>query len=349
MWQELAAYATSGGGVAIFLGHNARPMEAFNTAAAQEVLPGKLVRQWRDELGFALAPSSLEHPVLRGFRAAESVVPWNAFPVFRHWELSPLADGSGVIIPYSNGLPALVERPLGRGRVLTMTTPISEVAGTAVGDMWNFLTTAEGRWPFFVLSNEMLRYLVGSAEVRLNYLAGDTAIVPLGRDRAPIVSLFTPQGDTVRQSIDEQLNALVVASTDAVGNYRATGGSEAERIDLGFSVNLPLSVSRLDRLSPDEVKSLFEPAPYRLARSRDEIDLSVSVARVGVELYPYLMILLALVLAAEQVLSNRFYREETSRRADATALAKSMFESLQSRTTNKNQGKETADAEVAVP
>jgi hypothetical protein len=228
-----------------------------------------------------------------------------------------------------------------------MTTPISEISGGNVNDLWNFLTTAEGRWPFFVLANEMVGYLAGSTDVRLNYLAGDTAVVPLGNDQTQMVSLFTPQGDTVRQSINEQQNALTVASTDAVGNYRATAGSEADRVDLGFSVNLPPNVSQLSRLSSDELKNLFDPTPFRLARSKEEIDRSVSATRVGVELYPYLMLLLAVILAAEQVLGNRFYREDSSRRVDAKALAKSMFDSLQTRTAGRGSESEPA-AEEAV-
>jgi hypothetical protein len=348
-WQKLAGYASAGGGVAIFLGKNARPIEEFNTAAAQDVLPGKLVRQWRNEEGFALAPDNLQHPVLSGFRSAESSIPWSAFPVFRHWEMGSLVDGAGIVIPYSNGLPALIDRPLGNGRVLTMTTPISETSETSLADSWNLLTRADDRWPFFVLSKEMFRYLVGSADVRLNYLAGETAVIPLGRQSVPIVSLFTPQGDTFRQSIDEHQNALVVASTDTVGNYRATAGSEDQRVELGFSVNLPMEVSELDRLSPDEVKALFAPVPYRLARSREEIDRSVSVGRVGVELYPYLMFLLAIVLAAEQVLGNRYYRDDKSRAADAKTIAKSMVASLQSRVASRGRESESRQTESVLP
>ncbi len=46
-----------------------------------------------------------------------------------------------------------------------------------------------------------------------------------------------------------------------------------------------------------------------MSRNRDEIDRSVSAGRVGQELFPYLILLLVLVLAGEQVLANRFYRD----------------------------------------
>lgn len=348
VWQRLATYAAGGGGVAIFLGRNARPIEKFASAAAQEVLPAKLVRQWRSGVReVVLAPSNLQHPLLAKFRALESSIPWDAFPIFRHWELGPLVDGASVVIAYSNTLPALIERPIGRGRSITMTTPISDSANRT--DTWNILPTGEEPWPFVMLANETLRYLVGSAEVRLNYLAGDTAIIPLGKSQAPIVSLVTPRGDTVRQSIDAEQNALVVAATDAVGNYQATAGGETDGVDLGFSVNLAPQVSQLERLTADEVKALFEPAPYRLARNRQEIDRSVSVARVGVELYPYLMLVLALVLGLEQWMSNRFYRDQRAQSPDATTVAKSMMETLQERKAARDRSTDTLETGAGVP
>ena len=43
VWQKLAGFVESGGGVAIFLGHHAQPA-AFNTETSQRVLGGKLTR-----------------------------------------------------------------------------------------------------------------------------------------------------------------------------------------------------------------------------------------------------------------------------------------------------------------
>ena len=345
-WQQLASYAVGGGGVAVFLGRHARPIEALNSPAAQEVLPGLLVRQFRSgQRQVVLAPSNLEHPLLARFRSLESAIPWDGFPIFRFWELGPLDEGASVVMGYSNTLPAVIEQSLGRGRVLTMTTPVSDAASRE--DIWNLLPTGDEPWPFVILANELLRYLVGSAELRLNYLAGDTAIIPLGKQRVPMVSLVTPQGDSVRQSVDEQQNALIVAATDVVGNYRAMAGGDEQGVDLGFSVNLPPQVSQLDRLTSEEVKALFDPTPFRLARSRQEIDRNVNVARVGVELYPYLMLALALVLAAEQGLGNRFYGHEKTRLADAKTIAQAMVESLNDRNDPRHRAHEPRGTEAA--
>ncbi len=324
-WQKLNAFVGAGGGLAIFLGRHAGSAAAFNDPGALELLPAPLLRQWHaGGREVYLAPENLEHPLLAKFRPLESGVPWDGFPVFRHWELGPLAEGAGVVARYSNNLPALLEKPVGEGRVLLLTTPVSDAA--TLRDLWNTLPTGDEPWPFVMLANEMLYYLVGSNTTRLNYLAGDTAVISLPRDQQHAVFLLTtPGGDVVRQSIDERQRALVVTSTEQPGNYRARAGGSAQGVDLGFSVNLSITAGALERASDEELKGVFGEYPFRLARNRDEIDRSVSAGRVGQELYPPLIVIVALLLGGELLLANRFYRRdyrtETARGAKQTLSA----------------------------
>lgn len=307
-WQNLSRYAQDGGGVAIFLGRHAQPIDTFNQPAAQEVLPGKLLRQWRaGDRDVYLAPETLQHPLLSKFRTLESSIPWDAFPIFRHWELGQVAGGVSVIMPYSNNEPAILERPLGKGRAITMTTPISDPANRA--DAWNLLPTGEEPWPFVMLTNEMMYYLVGSRETRLNYLAGDTAVLVLSAAQyRPIFSVKPPEGDLLRHAVDEKQHTLVVSAADTPGNYTAEAGGEKGIVRLGFSVNVSPDVSRLEQATDEELKAVFGETPYRVARNREEINRDVSIGRVGRELYPFLIALVALILGGEMILSNRFYR-----------------------------------------
>jgi len=306
-WQQLADCAAGGGGVAIFLGRNARPIEAFASPAAQKVLPGKLVRQWRaGDRDVYLAPEQLEHPLLAKFRPLESAIPWDAYPVYTHWQLGPLSEGAGVVIAFSNTLPALIEQPIGRGRVLTMTTPVSDSASDPSG--WNRLPTGDEPWPFVVLANEMMYYLSSGSHSKLNYLAGETAVIRLPADaHQSIFSLIPPQGDPLRQAVDERQNAVVVSSTDLPGNYRLQAGGD-DGVRLGFSVNGSVETSSLERATPAELAQVFGDVPYRIARNQAEIIRDVNLGRVGRELYPLLMLLAVLALLAEQWLANRFYR-----------------------------------------
>lgn len=305
VWKKLGDYAAEGHGVAIFLGGNAAPVDSFNAAQAQDLLPGKLLRQARGGAELHLAPRDDQHPILSAFRGLAGAVPWSHFPVFRYWELEGFAAGATVVLPYSDGRPAIVERTVGRGRVLTMTTPISD---RPTERAWNLLPAGEA-WPFLILANQMASYLVGSSDRQLNYLAGQTAVLQLdaGTKRSSYM-LFTPDGQGFPRTADLIRHELAVAETDQVGNYRVQAGGETG-VNLGFSVNYASGETELDRMNDEELVAAFGPMKYRLARTREQIDRDVSMGRVGRELFPPLIVLVALVLGLEMFVANRFYRE----------------------------------------
>ena len=308
VWKMLADFAADGHGVGIFLGRRADPMDRFNDPAALELLPGKLALQARRPDGdLALAPRDFQHPILAPLGSRAGQIPWHDFPVFRYWQLDELASGIHVIVPFSDGRPAILERPLGKGRVLTMTTPVSDPLSGQ--DPWNVLPAGED-WPFLIVMHKTGDYLVGSGEQQLNYFAGQMAVLLLGSDK-PFQSYLLSGPDKVEMRLGPDLkqNALVVTATDRPGNYRVQAGGTSGGVDRGFSVNLAAEQAQLDRISEQQLKEVFGPLPYRLARSRDQIDRDISVGRVGREVFPWLIALLAVVLACEHVLANRFYRE----------------------------------------
>jgi hypothetical protein len=335
VWQRLHSYVAGGGGLGIFLGRNATPIDSFNDPAAQQLLPGKLVRQWRAPGTSAayLTPEHADHAMLAKFRGLE--VAWEGMPVFRHWQLDNFSEGAGIVFPLSDGQPAILERPVGRGRVVTMTTPISDAANRPAikgYEAWNLLPIGEERWPFVALANEMMRYLVGSGQERLNYPAGDTAVVRFDDAQRPsMVSLSTPRGDQIRTPVDEKKNAISVTSTEIPGNYRVQAGGGNEAVDLGFSVNYPPQVSQLERVNEADLKTMLAGVPLRRARNRDEVDRTVSLGRSGRELFPYLIILLTIILGCEQVLANRFYQDYDTQEKASRAAELASHQSVASR------------------
>ena len=210
---------------------------------------------------------------------------------------------------YSDNDPALLETIIGKGRVLTMTMPVPV---SASGEQeWSQFGTSFASWPYLVLSNEMLLYLAGSGEERLNYAAGDR--VSLRLDPNQELTKFTlknPQKEDVDLTADQKKGSIAVpnTATAAPGNYQVESGGTDSGVRRGFSTNIPAAATSLTRIKSDELTALLGAGRFKLAHGREEIDRSVSVGRVGRELYPLLIFLVALVLAGESLLSNRFYK-----------------------------------------
>jgi hypothetical protein len=175
------------------------------------------------------------------------------------------------------------------------------------------------------LVNGVAEYLSGVGDAQLNYLAGQTVVLRLTPEeqvssyvlQMPEPSVDAPRWSAVRQSLTPGQQDLSVAVTDALGNYRVRAGGSEGRLDRGFSINLPAETSRMERANSAEIVESLGRSRTRVARTQKEIELRVGLGRVGRELFPALIIAMALVLAAEQLLANRFY--ETVGAASRTA------------------------------
>ena len=131
----------------------------------------------------------------------------------------------------------MLERSVGRGHVLTMTTPASDRPSQ---NPWNLLPAGDGAWPFMILVNQMAAYLVGNSDQQLNYLAGQTAVLRLdiAAQRGSFL-LFAPDGASASIAAELGRRELSITSTDQVGNYRLQAGGAGASISVSASTMPP--------------------------------------------------------------------------------------------------------------
>ena len=309
-WELLGQWVGAGHGLVVWLGPQAGDAARFNSDASRRVLGGGIVRVWRSPDGDNfLTPAALEHPALAAFRRVGDAVPWQDFPVERHWEFASgaaegAADGGAVpIAPYRNGLPAILEHRLGTGTVLTITTPVSQPATDP--DAWNTLATGFEPWPFVMLANESLRHVVDAADDR-NIVAGRPAVLHVDRRDVPAAFVRSPAGDDFAAAIDQALGTITVTATQVPGNYVVRAGGEAGGFVKGFSANLDAAATDAARLDDGLLRAVLGPAA-RVAHTERELVRDVNLERVGAELSGWLLLLAAAVIAADWVVANRFY------------------------------------------
>jgi hypothetical protein len=307
-WSRLADFAKQGGGLGIFLGRNAQNYASFNESAAQAVLPGKIAAPfiWNAPQGdLYLTAAGAEHPILTPFRALATVTPWREFPVYKHWVMSAAAPESSVIARFGNNKPAMLERTLGKGRAVVMTTPVSDPLNIRDREPWNQLPTGLDPWPFVILANETALYLVGAGAGRWNYTAGETAELPNdSQDHPERYELFPPGADPQEIAADDDI--VTVRFLESPGAYRLKG-SRGGPVLRGFSVNLSPGATDLTRGDASQLDAALGKENYELARTQDEFRRKIGLARQGREFYPFLMAVLSLIMGLEFALANRFY------------------------------------------
>ena len=122
---------------------------------------------------------------------------------------------------------------------------------------------------------------------------------------------------------------LLITAPPLVGQWTVTAsGPDSSPETLGFSVNVPEPETRLATLVEKERDTLFGGKDNYVLTDNTEDGLKrvQEKIRIGRELFPWLMALILLLVTAENILANTFYRErpttpaapEPSRRA-ATA------------------------------
>jgi len=305
LWQALTDYASDGGGVGLFLGERARA-GPFNEDAAHSLLPGQLQRKSRYATYFR--PQRFDHPALTALRPYAESIPWQAYPVYRYWEFDKLADDTYTIARFANERPALLVRPVGQGRALTLATAISDPPNPRGREPWNLLPA--GAWPFVPLMNQIVGYLAQSDSTSLCFEAGETVSLHLPpNQRVSSFVLYLPDGQSLRRILPPGDDAIRISTTRNLGNYRVSSGGAGGKLKRGFSVNVSSDVSRLERVDPEILLAALPPEQVHLANSLEDVERYVDIGRSGRELFPLLITLVALVWGSEHLLANRFFRE----------------------------------------
>ena len=303
--KRIEGFVRAGGAAVISLGPNFGSLREPPSDAWNELLGARLALAFRRQETF-VAPQSYEHPILRPFRDFASKTPWSDFPVDTHLGIDTEAPASvaRVVLRYANGEPFLLEHALGEGRVVWTTTPVTEVPYPKGRRAWNRLA-GPNDWPRFILVNEMAAYAAGETSTRWNYEVGESAVLPNNPERhAESYQLAPPVGPL--QTLRAGDGQLRIPWLEHAGHYRLKG---IQRPDVlrGLSANLPAAASDLRRRTPEELAQFFPADRFQIARDLDELSRQQDSRRTGREFYPFLAVLLALLLATEQILADRFY------------------------------------------
>jgi hypothetical protein len=316
LWGKLEPYVAQGGGVAVAPGGPELDRTDYTSPAALRLLPGELVKLEASKNGAGLTGFLAQHGLAAEFR--KWVADLGRVPplAYLYWDVKP-ADGAALLFRYDDPekRPALLERVSehsnGRGKVLLFTTPMdrrtTEAADTRAN---NYMKD----WYYFAAVNKAVRYLAGEAEdANFNHSAGSSVLVPLPLDRRfPTYTLQGPglTGADTAVTRPENANELRLTQPKEAGQYTLTGGNR-EWVSQ-FSVNVPpAECVLLPRLGAEVVEELFgADSLVALGQNRPLRDALEGQLRQPVELFPWLMLLLLVVLAVENLLANRFYRQK---------------------------------------
>lgn len=267
----ITEFVTNGGSLLAFSGERTLGLETLPVSG--------LALQPADLLGggdfLRIGQLDRQHPVLSATQG------WHRVKVLRNVPIEPDADMEP-LMRLDNGQPLIVEQPLGAGRIL--------ITLSAIDNQWNDLPVH----PVFVgFVLEAAGYLSGRTDRRNVYTTGDT--LPLTLTGTTAGQVVDPDGETVLSLADTAREQLIRLEKAGIYEVYTPDGETlvAANVDPRESELTRISQSVLDRWQ-DATYSNVEPVT----------DGSGSLVPEPIELWPWVLLLLAVFVIAESALGN---------------------------------------------
>jgi hypothetical protein len=318
-WGKLSGFVADGGGLVVGLGPAVR-LDRYQGATAAQVLPASLEKLSPGKETIRFAPATdYTHPLFQKYpRQLDADL--TQTPIYRSWVVAP-REGARVLLSYTDKTPALVERVFKgskTGRVLLWTTPLSRRPESTSKDAWNDWPIAG--WSYFYLMNQAVAYLAGTTEDVTDFEAGHDVVIPLDPTRrAKNYTVQGPNKSSNLLSAQGTSDSLVVVAPEQIGQWTVRPSPDDTTGDvIGFSVNVPVSETKFVALEESDLRSLFGGKDACvLAQNAEDLRIKVNIAKVGHELFPWVMLAILVVVTLENYLANRFYRVAAPRPATA--------------------------------
>ena len=295
--RALAARVADGAGLIIVAGPRATdrawPAEA---AALLPATPGQIADRPAGRPA-AIGFMDRSHPALTVFRAPRSG-DFAAARFLRYRTMQP-ADSATVLARFDDGAAALIERRVGNGRVLLVTSTLDGV--------WNDLPIQP---VFLPLMHQVTRYAAGYAERKRWYTVGE--VVDLARDPSGIASdaargtlvALAPSG--TRTLIPPDQRPVLELVERGFHEMRPESGNRT----VAIAANVGMAESDLSRVDPEELALAIAPAPQdSLAADGGTLtEAGLAEPEPQRHLWWWLLAAAFLLLVGETVLGNRLSR-----------------------------------------
>ncbi len=282
--KRLARYVEQGGGMFVATGPRARWPQEVDTLPATVGQPVDRTR------GDAARVGGLEygHPVFEPFRAPRSG-DFSSIPVYGYRSLTA-AMGAQVLARFDAGTPAVLERRVGRGRVLLW--------GSTLDVSWSDLPTKPVFLPFI---HQAVRHLAGYTEpepwLTVGQVFNTSAVAARGTAAQRVV--LTPSGR--RLPLDDE--GTDVLELTEQGFYEVRG--DANQADAIVAANVDPAEADLTPMDPNEIRAAAVGGESESAAGPTGVPLTPEAREKNQRLWWYLLVLGIVLLGADTLLSNR--------------------------------------------
>ncbi len=309
IWESLHRFVDQGGALLTVVGGARRAVpHAWNVEESESVLPAQLLVTHR----YQGQPQSLKfetgHPLMRAFDYdGEARAELLGIAIRRCWKVDRSVDAA-VIMSYTgpNSSPALLERRVGNGRSLMLTTAVDYTPEHT--QQWNELPAS---YTFIMLADGIIQYLTGATQQRRNFESGALIELQLPADRQfESYVLRRPGPRQTSDLLEPGQHSVLIDDADEPGHYRAWSPQEFGNFRSEFAVNMDNNETDLTPVSPAELEVMLGKDRFSVVQNPSELEEVLRIGRLGIEVFPILLGLLVILFCGEHLMANYFYDQD---------------------------------------
>lgn len=314
VWRALNSYLAGGGGLIVAIGSRA-DASSYAESIPARLLPAAIGEVKQPAAATTFGKVDYAHPI---FRREQSEIPnldadLTGVSIRRYQGLAAPGTAARVVMEFQDGAPCLIERDVPGtrpGRLLQLAIPLTWRPRADDPGAWHDWPL---HWSFLDFLNQAVPYLAGAASERWNYQSGEFVAVRL--DPGQRYSSITVQGpgDAPPSRLSPPAGgkaSLLLEPPQSIGYGAVTAlAADGKPTTYGFSVNPDPAESALAAVDDQELDAILGKGKYAQAEDDRGLKSAQDKFTFGVEMFPWLMFLVLVLITAEGLLANRFYRE----------------------------------------
>lgn len=312
-WLELKNYVVGGGALFISVGGSEQLSAGhWGTPDAESVLPGvPLVPvPFREQPGRQLNLTADSHPICKAFIDDSEAGTALSFALFDKCWTFDVSPDTRTLMSYNDRFlrPALLERKVGRGRVLLFSSSMDNNSPTS--RMWNE-SFVSNNWAFLMFLDQSMQYLTGATEIKRNFGVGDPIEinVPAGK-RFSQYLVERPRLRLTEGVFPFEEKSILLTDINEAGHYQLRSAEEDVTFYADFAANDIDDESDLTVVQDEALTEILGEERFSRVRDPEELDRAVNLGRIGIEVFPVLMGLLIILFCLEHLMANFFYDED---------------------------------------
>lgn len=297
--QRLYQFVVEGGGVLFFAGNHVDPVRynAMFYRSDTLLLPlalGQPIQRQQDQ-PMTIATVESAHEAVSAFASAEALLQRGKFYRYLTMEGPHTVPGSRVLLTLQDGRPLLVDKDLGRGRVLFF-------AASADRD-WTDLPTRTAYVPLIHGLIGYAAHLSAAAQRPGALMPEPTRLLGRAEDDGTTVTIRTPDGQErlTRYTRDGTPTVASYASYTVPGIYRLATSAGNDFL----AVNGTRAESNFEKIQAADLQARWRPLSVVIEEEEALGQAAVGSALPTRELASLILLTLVGVLAVENVCANR--------------------------------------------